>query len=358
MIPVENIYYLLCYAWDRLEARSQVQVSAVPGNRVENLLAKVLCDGVSQLLRTGLDRGYVAVEHDARVLRGKLLICETVKRALLPSGRVACAHDELTVDVPHNRVIKAAMGSLLRLETVDQVLRSQLRAHCQRLADVTDVELTPRAFRGIQLHSNVARYAFLINACSLVERSLLPDPKTGERRFHPFTANAQEMGLLFEAFVRNFCRYEVPEFEVSAPHIVWDAIAEIESDLGWLPVMRTDAMLSTPDRRVIIETKYYATPYQQRFGTRKLLSEHLYQLLTYLSHSAASPGPPIAGLLLYASAGDRVSVSYELGGFPVRVQTLSLAQPWERIHAELRSLVMQYRAPNQPAVSAGIGQPA
>lgn len=353
-IPVENVYYLLCYAWDRLDARGQVDVSAIPGNRVENLLAKVLCDGVSQLLRTGLDRGYFAVEQDSRVLRGKLLMSETVKRTLLPRGRVACAHDELTVDVPHNRVIKAAMGSLLRLPTVDQGLRSQLRAHCQRLAEVTDVELNRRTFRGVQLHSNVARYAFLINVCSLVERSFLPDPKGGERHFHPFTANAQEMGLLFEAFVRNFCRREVPDVEVSAPHISWDATAEREADLGWLPAMRTDVMLSTSSRRVIVETKYYATPYQQRFGTRKLLSAHLYQLLTYLTHSAASAGHPVEGLLLYASGGDRVSVDYSLGAFPVSVRTLTLAQPWQSLHDELRGVMMECAARTSGAEGADL----
>lgn len=58
-IPLENVYYLLCYAWNRLDARDRVDVSAVPGNRIENLLAKVLIEGTAHLLRSGLDRSYV-----------------------------------------------------------------------------------------------------------------------------------------------------------------------------------------------------------------------------------------------------------------------------------------------------------
>ena len=59
-VTVQNIYYLLCYAWDRLEARNLVDVTSIPGNRIENLLGKVLHDGVAHLIRSGFDRGYVS----------------------------------------------------------------------------------------------------------------------------------------------------------------------------------------------------------------------------------------------------------------------------------------------------------
>ena len=108
-IPVRNVYYLLCYAWDAIEAQSQIDVAAIAGNRVENLLGKVLQEGVAHLIRRGLDRGYVTEEQETRRLRGKLLLSETVGRMLLPRGRAACSVDEFNHDVPHNRVIKAAM---------------------------------------------------------------------------------------------------------------------------------------------------------------------------------------------------------------------------------------------------------
>src|SRR5688572_4691481 len=98
-VSVQNIYYLLCYAWDRLEARSLVDASAIPGNRIENLLGKVLLDGVAHLIRSGFDRGYVTFEETSRRLRGKVLLTETVGRSLLQQGRVACQMDDLSHDV-------------------------------------------------------------------------------------------------------------------------------------------------------------------------------------------------------------------------------------------------------------------
>ena len=112
--------------------------------------------------------------------------------------------------------------------------------------DVSDVELSPAAFRSVQLHRNVAGYAFVLNICRLVERSFLPEPGTGRKRFHPFTASDQEMGRLFELFVRNFLRREQRAFDVSASKVPWDVVPLEDSDLAWLPEMRTDVTLTNP----------------------------------------------------------------------------------------------------------------
>ena len=337
-IPIQNIYYLLCYAWDRLKARDLVDISAVSGSRIENLLGKVLDAGVAHLVRRGLDRGYVESEEEGCRLRGKLLLSETIGRCLLPVGRVVCQVDHLSHDVPHNRVIKAAMRALLGLPTLDSELRAGLRAHCQRMQEVADVELAPAAFRRVQLHRNVARYAFLLNVAQLVARSFIPDEKTGTKRFHPFTANEQEMGLLFECFVRNFLRREQHVFHVAAVRVPWDLDVEASSDPTWLPEMRTDVMLTSCAARATIETKYYATPFQAHYGSTKLISGHLYQLLTYLAHLGATEGPEPIGVLLYASSGEVQRLRYRLGSQTVLVRSLDLNRDWQAIHRDLLDL--------------------
>jgi 5-methylcytosine-specific restriction enzyme subunit McrC len=340
-IPVRNVYYLLCYAWDRLEALGLTDVDAVPGNRTENLLGQVLRDGVAHLVRRGLDRGYVETDEEGRRLRGKIRLSETMQRVLLPSGRVACLVDEFSYDVPHNRVIKAAMSRLTELPSLDDGLRVSLRDHCRRMQDVTDIELTPCAFRTVQLHRNVARYAFLINVCRLVERSFVPEGSVGRRRFHPFTANEQEMGLLFEAFVRNFLRREQDTFRVAAARVPWDVQPLGGTDLTWLPDMRTDVLLTNASRRVTIEAKYYAAPYQSHRGSRKLISSHLYQLLTYLTQLRATDGPEPMGVLLYAGAASDQRLDYRLGGHTVMVRCLDLDQEWRDIHQDLLGLARE-----------------
>jgi 5-methylcytosine-specific restriction enzyme subunit McrC len=249
--------------------------------------------------------------------------------------------DEFNHDVPHNRVIKATLRALLTLPGLDEDLRGRLREHVRRLQDVSDVDLAPDAFRSIQLHRNIAGYGFLIEVCRLVSRSFLPDERSGARRFRPFTASEQEMGLVFERFVRNFLRREQDAFKVAGAKVPWCVETPHGESLSWLPEMRVDVMLTSATRRVALEVKYYATPYQSHHGSRTLISSHLYQLLTYLSHLGEIPGPTPIGVLLYARSGEEQCLDYRLGGHTLLVRSLDLNREWREIHASLVALARE-----------------
>lgn len=233
------------------------------------------------------------------------------------------------------------MAAIATLPGVDKRIAAGLRDHCRRLHDVADVPLSPAAFRQVQLHRNLARYAFVVNVAQLVAKSFTPDQRTGVRNFHPFTANEQEMGRLFEAFVRNFLRREQEIFDVGAPKVPWDIDVRDSSDPSWLPEMRTDVVLTSPFSRFVLEAKYYATPYQSHYESKRLISEHLYQLLTYLSQLCAGGGPDTVGVLLYAGLGPGQRLRYRLGGRTVLVRSLDLNRDWRDIHSELMGLVKE-----------------
>jgi 5-methylcytosine-specific restriction enzyme subunit McrC len=336
-IPVQNVYYLLCYAWNRIEARDKVDVSSLTGDRIENLFAKVLTEGTAHLIRSGMDRGYVTETQEERRVRGKLLVSQSVKRCLLKRGIASCSVDELSYDLPHNRILKAAIRELLRLETVDASFRLRLKSHVQSLGLVGDVPLTPGAFRGIQLHRGNARYGLLLDFCRLLANCLLPTPGRGPRRFHPFTASEQQMGELFQSFVRNFLSREQATYRVSAPKLSWGETALPGTPNGWLPEMRTDAVLQSDDHAVVIEIKYYADPASSHFGAQRLRSAHLYQLGTYLDHFATEKAA--CGLLLYAAPPSLPDQDYLIRGRRIHVRSLRLDQPWQEIHRALLRLI-------------------
>ena len=336
-VRIRNIYYLLCYAWNHVESRDLLDTRVDAGDRVEDLIAHVMARGVARLLAQGLDHGYIERVEEVAGVRGKLLLGDTIRSLQLPRGRTTCSVDELTIDVPHNRIIKAAMRELLALPTLAPALRVPLRRHLQRFAAVSDIELTTTAFREVRLGRHLSRYGFLIQLCALLCRCLVPDPQTGGRRFHPFDADEREMGAVFEAFVFNFLRLEQSEYAVSRRNFDWDATAANELDLRFLPLMRTDVLLTNARRRVVIETKYYASPlrYRRDTATPKLISGHLYQLLAYLQRLEAEPGPPVEGILLYAGVGQPLELEYRMAGHRVRVQTLELERSWRQIRREL-----------------------
>ena len=338
-VPLANIYYLLCYAWDQLPARGLIDVGTIHGDRFENLLGKVMQVGVGRLLRQGLDRGYVDLDEEGRRFRGKLLMTETVSRALLQNGYAACRTDDLTYDVPHNRVIKAAMRALIKHEGLDRGLGHALGEHSRRMSGVADVELTPGAFRDVQLHRNAARYALLVHVAYLVAQSFLPEEGSRGKRFCRLNESKQFMGWLFEKFVRNFLRREQSEYNVGAERVTWNQGVLTDEDRSWLPDMKTDVVLQKPSRKVVIETKYNAKPYQEYWGRKTIRSAHLYQLLTYMGHLRSPDSPNPDGMLLYARVGQDYGMNYELAGQRVMVRTLNLSQDWQDIHRDLLALV-------------------
>ncbi len=112
-IPIANIYYLLCYAWDELEEKDTLaDVDALGSTDLLNLFARVLVNGTRRLLRRGLDRGYLPHEDEIPGVRGKLLVTQTLRRNLLRHGRAACAWDELEYDTLPNRILKTTLQRL------------------------------------------------------------------------------------------------------------------------------------------------------------------------------------------------------------------------------------------------------
>ena len=59
MIPIENIYYLLCYAWDKLDEKDKVSVTIDSETNLLDLLAKVLISGSKRLLKKGIAQNYI-----------------------------------------------------------------------------------------------------------------------------------------------------------------------------------------------------------------------------------------------------------------------------------------------------------
>ena len=295
--------------------------------------------GVGRLLRQGLDRGYVDLDEEGRRFRGKLLMTETVSRALLQNGYAACRTDDLTYNVPHNRVIKAAMRALIKHEGLDRGLGHALGEHSRRMGGVADVELTPGAFRDVQLHRNAARYALLVHVAYLVAQSFLPEEGSRGKRFCRLNESKQFMGWLFEKFVRNFLRREQSEYNVGAERVTWNQGVLTDEDRSCLPDMKTDIVLQKPSRKVVIETKYNAKPYQEYWRRKTIRSAHLYQLLTYMGHLRSPDSPNPDGMLLYARVGQDYGMNYELAGQRVMVRTLNLSQDWQDIHRDLLALV-------------------
>src|SRR5262249_4596209 len=109
-----------------------------------------------------------------------------------------------------------------------------------------------------------------------------------------------------------------------------------------LPAMHTDITLRSKSRIIIIDTKFYREALvENKFGDKKVRSDHLYQLFSYLKNIKSQPGNECSaeGILLYPAVSRSIDLAFNIGGHQLRVRTLRLDRPWQQIHAELCSLL-------------------
>jgi 5-methylcytosine-specific restriction enzyme subunit McrC len=337
-IPIQNVYYLLCYAWDQMRAGEIVETGTAGQTELVNLFGTVLANGTERILKQGLDRGYVTHSEDTSRPRGQIDFDTSVKRAVLPRGRVHCRYDRLSRDVLHNRILKSTLRSLTQAEKIDEELRPRLLSLVRRFGEVSDVPLRRSLFQRVQLHSGNAFYRFLLHVCSLVEQNLVPAEGGAGRQFRDFLRDEATMWKLFEDFVYNFYEHEQDRYSVSAPRIDWDVSGPVPDAL---PNMWTDVMLRSSGKTIILDAKYSKNTLSARFGEEVYKSEDLYQLFAYLQNAEAKGRQyrGAEGILLYPTTDAKLDDEFEIRRHRIRICTLNLEQEWEGIHEDLLALL-------------------
>ena len=338
-IPVENIYYLLAYAWDRLDEADAAAVSGLSAHHLVELFARVLRSGVSHLLLRGLDRAYVAETAELAGIRGRIEIAESTRRLAFERGRAVCTFDELSIDTPANRIIKTTLRRLAAEASLGPEDAESLRDLYRRMPGVESIALRDSSFRRVNVSINRSHYGFLLDVCELVHHNLLTDEKTGDLRFRDFTRDDAQMARLFETFLRRFYAREQDAYGVSAPILTWDADGA-PAALAYLPQMRTDLVLRSTADVLVIDAKYYGKALSQRFEKETVRSDHLYQMASYLRHIAPDmPRAAVRGMLLYPRTVESLRLDFAVHGHPFRVATINLDQHWTKIHQDLLALL-------------------
>lgn len=342
-IPIHNIYYLLSYAWNKLEEGERINVAEMQCETLIDLLASVLANGTAYILRRGLDRGYVPYHEETATLRGKLDVTTTFNRTGFRLPRVCCAFDELQYDVLHNQIIKTTIYNVLRLRELDQKIRGSLEQCYRKFTDIRQIPLTKRHFGLVQLHRNNGCYDLLLDVCQLIFENLLVDERTGATTFRDFLRDDKKMATLFEAFVRNFYKREQTEFKVKSEVIQWDAMPLNEHSRGLLPEMNTDISLSSAKRKIIIDTKYYKDMFRGQYEKKGLISAHLYQIYAYVANLEGLKGVSTncEGILLYPTVTQEFDARYDIKGHRVSIRTIDLSQEWPQIKATLLRMIQE-----------------
>ena len=114
MIPVQNIYYMLSYAFQALQAQNYKDLATEKFHNTAELCAAILDKGISIQLKRGLGRDYLPKSESLSTLQGKLNISESIKTQTLLKKQMICTYDEFSTNTQFNQIIKSTMLLLLK----------------------------------------------------------------------------------------------------------------------------------------------------------------------------------------------------------------------------------------------------
>ena len=349
-IPVRNVWLLLLYASDLFRQLDRSQLSGVEENPddLPDLIAEILTHAVERRLARNLSLGWRTHKEDLSRVRGRVDLLRTDSRRLLDRGKVACRFDELTIDTPRNRFVRAALARLVvivRCPTLVRRCRS-LAARLERLGvgveRPSQTEVSVNTFGRIDANDRL-----MVAGARLAFDLALPNEEQGALDFNVPHREIIWLRNLFERAVAGF--YDVvlsPEgWRVDhGKRLDWPQSNATQRMEAILPSMKTDIVLehSGLERRLVIDTKFTSILTPGQFGKDSLRSGYMYQIYAYLrtqEHEEDPLSDRADGLLLHPSAGENVDEAVKIQGHAIRFATVDLAATACEIRRQLVDMV-------------------
>lgn len=352
-IPILNIYYLLCYAWDKLEEKNRINISVDDKTELIDLLANVLITGTRILLKRGIDRSYKGVVDEISGVKGKLEISETLKSNLNLKQKTICSFDYFSSNILSNQILFTTLYRLIRTTNLDKKSKSKIKNVLWMFDSVEVIDLQLSTFKQVRLNRNNRFYGFLLNVCELIYNSLLPLEKEGTWKFMNFTRDEGKMNQLFEAFVRNFYRREQSIYpDVKRERIEWSFKVTDSESKQYLPRMETDITLQNDTSKIIMDAKFYTDTMNIRYDKEKIKSANLYQLFSYLLNQRTDhlKTQNVVGVLLYPTIEKEYNLEYSYEGHKIFIKTVDLNVSWNKIDHRLKEILHQVTDSEQPLV--------
>jgi 5-methylcytosine-specific restriction endonuclease McrBC regulatory subunit McrC len=277
-IPIENLYYLLCYAWGVSDQLDKVKVDGEKCHSLENLLSMVLLNACDRLLRQGLLREYRFEEQEVDGVRGKLNLAETLKSGKHLNDRTIC---------------RLIWDSTLPCKDKDGRLE---------FFDFTEDE-----FR-----MNCIFERFLMNFCKLNCRDEYPEV---HREYIDFQLSP--FGMMFKE--------------------AGEALPMMETDVTLFnPNTQEKLILDAKFYREALVSKFGGREKVRRDHLSQILSYVMNQEDRSKPHTLNA-----CGALVYPTVDEDFDFSYRYKetGHRIFVRTVNLGQPWRKIEERVKAIV-------------------
>lgn len=347
-VPVRNVWLLFLYASGLAQFRDRFDAEVEDSPDFKSLIARLLCYATEKRLRRNLSFGYRRREDVLRRVRGRIDILETVSADLFRRGEVACRFEELTIDTPRNRLVRAALTRLAGwLADADLVHRCRTLANALGRVGVSGKVPTRSEIASDQIARHEGEDRLMVSLARAVFDLVLPTETAGARTLLKAQREETEFRKLFEKAIGNFFASELPRDQgwrvYPGKQYKWPVSVSSPGIGSYLPIMITDIILENEAeaRRIVIDTKFTNVLTPAQHGGFRFKRDHIFQLYAYLRSQERSDDPLSVGadgMLLYPAIGLDVDEAALIQGHRMRFATIDLSRPTTDVIERLRML--------------------
>lgn len=140
MIPIQNIYYMLSYAFQTLQTQNYKDIATESFHNTAELYAAILDKGISIQVKRGLGKDYISKSEPLSTLQGKLNISESIKTQAIIKKQMICNYDEFSVNTIFNQIIKSTVRLLL-IADITNTRKKHLRNLLLYFSEVDEIDL-------------------------------------------------------------------------------------------------------------------------------------------------------------------------------------------------------------------------
>lgn len=246
--PLRSLIFMASYSGVQADV-SHATFAFETDQDLPSTLASALIRAVGAATGRGLLKGYVSVEETGTVIRGRWDVARQLKARPGIPVPVELTYDDYTEDIAENRIVKAALRALVRLEQLPRRVVDELGPLLGMFSEISDLRVGGRVTLPAKSRLN-AHYQPALRLAQWILEATSWAHAAGASSGSTFLLNVAKV---YEDFVGSVLRATLqPEgFEVDLQVSDW------RLDTGGKIRMRPDIVISRRGRVVAVaDTKY------------------------------------------------------------------------------------------------------
>jgi 5-methylcytosine-specific restriction enzyme subunit McrC len=336
-VPIDRVLFMIAYSVNPAKWRD-----ALFGFRREAGLEEIVAWGFARAagtaLEQGLLRGYMGRDEALQTIRGRVRFSDQLRDRFGRFPPVEVTFDDYTEDIEENRILRAAIDSLGRLQLRSPVVMQHLRALDWHLQNVAFVEYGPGGLPEFHWTRLNERYRSAVDLARLILQSASFRLEHGIVRSSSFLI---DMNDVFEDFVRVALREALHTDNRHFPKAARGRYLRLDSD-GRIALEPDLSWWSGKQCVFIGDVKY------KRAGAGGAGNPDVYQALAY----AVATGLPSA-TLIYASADlPTARLRIREAQRTIEVRSLDLKKEPEALLEDVGELAREIREASGGCVAA------